>query len=53
LSSYKELFSELVVSSVERLDTDLLDKDLIGIKLVTGGSITVLIFLKKLILKIW
>lgn len=40
LSSYKELFSELVVSSVEKLDTDLLDKDLIGIKLVTGGSIT-------------
>lgn len=25
---------------MEKLDTDLLDKDLIGIKLVTGGSIT-------------
>ena len=33
-------FSELVVSAVERLDPNLLDKDLVGIKLVTGGSIT-------------
>jgi len=29
------------VEAVETLDTNLLDKDLIGIKLVTGGSITV------------
>lgn len=41
LAGYKEHFSELVVSSVERLDPNLLDKDLVGIKLVTGGSITV------------
>jgi len=33
-----------VVSSVERLDPNLLDKDLVGMKLVTGGSITVYIF---------
>ena len=41
LSHYKDFFSELVVEAVETLDTNLLDKDLIGIKLVTGGSITV------------
>jgi T-complex protein 1 subunit eta len=29
----------MVVSSVESLDTNLLDKDLIGIKQVLGGSI--------------
>ena len=40
LANYKTLFAELVVSSVEKLDTDTLDKDMIGIKLVTGGSIT-------------
>lgn len=40
LSHYKDFFSELVVEAVETLDTNLLDKDLIGIKLVTGGSIT-------------
>jgi len=39
LSSYKEFFAEIVVSAVEKLDTTLLDKDLIGIKEVTGGSI--------------
>jgi len=32
LASYKELFSELVVSAVEKLETTLLDKELIGIK---------------------
>jgi T-complex protein 1 subunit eta len=40
LSNYKEFFSEMVVQAVERLDKDLLDRDLIGVKLVTGGSIT-------------
>jgi T-complex protein 1 subunit eta len=40
LSGYKGYFSELVVSAVETLDTTLLDKDLIGIKQVTGGSVT-------------
>ena len=30
----------MVVKAVETLDTDLLDKDLVGIKLVTGGSAT-------------
>jgi len=40
LANYKDLFSELVVQAVEKLDTNLLDKDLIGIKLVTGGSVT-------------
>lgn len=39
LSSYKAFFAEIVVSAVEKLDTNLLDKDLIGIKEVTGGSI--------------
>lgn len=32
LSHYKNFFSEMVVSAVESLDTNLLDKDLIGIK---------------------
>jgi len=40
LSGYKDFFSEMVVSAVEKLDKDLLDRDLIGVKLVTGGSIT-------------
>lgn len=40
LASYKDHFSELVVQAVEGLDTDLLDKDLVGIKLVAGGSIS-------------
>ena len=39
LSSYKSFFAEMVVSAVEKLDTTLLEKDLIGIKEVTGGSI--------------
>jgi T-complex protein 1 subunit eta len=41
LAAYKDYFSKLVVEAVEHLDTDLLEKDLIGIKQVTGGSITV------------
>lgn len=40
LASNKEHFSELVVEAVELLDSDVLDKDLVGMKLVTGGSIT-------------
>jgi len=40
LAHYKEFFAELVVSAVEKLDKNLLDKDLIGIKQVLGGSIT-------------
>jgi T-complex protein 1 subunit eta len=39
LSSYKSFFAEIVVSAVEKLDSNLLDKELIGIKEVTGGSI--------------
>ena len=39
IANYKEFFSEMIVSAVEKLD-DYLDKDLIGIKHVTGGSIT-------------
>ncbi len=40
LASYRDFFSEMAVSAVEKLDTNILDKDLIGIKLVTGGSIS-------------
>jgi T-complex protein 1 subunit eta len=40
LSSHRDHFAELVVKAVETLDTDLLDKDLVGMKLVSGGSIT-------------
>ena len=39
LSHYKEFFAEMVVSAVEKLDTNLLDKDLVGIKQVIGGSV--------------
>lgn len=39
LSHYKTFFAEMVVSAVEKLDKNLLDKDLIGIKEVVGGSI--------------
>lgn len=39
IANYKEFFAEMVVSAVERLE-DYMDKDLIGIKHVTGGSIT-------------
>jgi len=40
LNSYRELFGELVVQSIEKLNPDLLDKELVGVKGVTGGSIT-------------
>lgn len=39
LAHHKAFFAEMVVSAVEKLDQALLDKDLIGIKHVTGGSI--------------
>ena len=39
ISKYKEFFSEMVVNAVEHLESDL-DKNFIGIKKVTGGSIT-------------
>jgi T-complex protein 1 subunit eta len=39
ISKYKEFFSEMVVDAVEHLDHDL-DKSFIGIKKVTGGSVT-------------
>ena len=41
LNTYKQHFGELVVQAIERLDPNLLDKDLVGVKGVTGGSITV------------
>ena len=40
ISHYQEHMANLVVSAVEQLGTESLDKDLIGVKLVTGGSIT-------------
>lgn len=39
ISKYKEFFSEMVVQAVEILESDL-DKSFIGIKKVTGGSVT-------------
>lgn len=39
ISNYKEFFADMVVKAVEHLEDDL-DKSFIGIKKVTGGSIT-------------
>jgi T-complex protein 1 subunit eta len=39
ISKYKEFFSEMVVDAVEHLESDL-DKSFIGLKKVTGGSVT-------------
>lgn len=39
LSHYKTFFAEMIVNAVEKLDLNLLDKDLIGIKQIMGGSI--------------
>jgi T-complex protein 1 subunit eta len=39
ISNYKEFFADMVVKAVEHLESDL-NKSLIGIKKVTGGSIT-------------
>ena len=40
VSSYREFFGKLAVDAVSMLDTRTLDKDLVGIKKVTGGSAT-------------
>jgi T-complex protein 1 subunit eta len=39
ISNYKEFFADMVVKAVEHLEADL-DKSMIGIKKVTGGSVT-------------
>jgi len=39
ISNYKEFFGDMVVKAVESLEDDL-DKSMIGVKKVTGGSIT-------------
>lgn len=39
LAHYKTFFAEMCVNAVQHLDTTLLDKSLIGIKNVTGGSV--------------
>ncbi len=39
INTYKEFFGEMVVDAVSKLDDDL-DKSMIGIKEVTGGSVT-------------
>lgn len=39
LAHYKTFFANMVVDAVSSLDSKLLDKDLIGIKEVTGGSV--------------
>jgi T-complex protein 1 subunit eta len=39
ISNYKEFFADMVVNAVEHLEGDL-NKNMIGIKKITGGSIT-------------
>lgn len=39
INTYKDFFGEMVVDAVLRLDDDL-DKSMIGVKQITGGSIT-------------
>jgi T-complex protein 1 subunit eta len=39
INSYKEFFADMVVMAVLKLDEDL-DKSMIGVKQITGGSIT-------------
>lgn len=39
LSHYKTFFAEMIVSVVEKLDINLLDKELIGIKQIMGGQV--------------
>lgn len=39
INSYKEFFADMVVEAVMKLDDDL-DKSMIGVKQITGGSIT-------------
>lgn len=39
ISNYKDFFADMVVNAVEHLESNL-DKNFIGIKKVTGGSVT-------------
>ena len=39
LAHYRTFFAEIVVDAVARLEDDIMDKKLIGIKHVTGGSV--------------
>lgn len=39
INTYKEFFGEMVVTAVLKLDEDL-DKSMIGVKQITGGSVT-------------
>lgn len=39
INTYKEFFADMVVTAVSKLDEDL-DKNMIGIKKITGGSVT-------------
>ena len=39
LAHYRTFFAEIVVNAVTRLDSDIMEKRLIGIKHVTGGSV--------------
>ena len=39
LAHYRTFFAEMVVDAVTRLEDDIMDKKLIGIKHVTGGSV--------------
>jgi len=39
INTYKDFFGEMVVEAVLKLDEDL-DKSMIGVKQITGGSIT-------------
>lgn len=39
INTYKEFFGEMVVTAVLKLDEDL-DKNMIGVKQITGGSVT-------------
>jgi len=39
INTYKDFFAEMVVEAVLKLDEDL-DKNMIGVKQITGGSVT-------------
>lgn len=51
LAHYKTFFAEMVVEAVQTLHTDLLDKSLIGIKHVSGGSIRESVLVKGVAFK--
>lgn len=51
LAHYKTFFAKMVVDAVKTLDTDLLDKSLIGIKNVSGGSVSDSILIKGVAFK--